>query len=35
MNRAAFAAKYTAPVTGGDNAALTAYVQAKLAALGS
>jgi filamentous hemagglutinin family protein len=31
---AAFAAKYTAPVTGGDNAAVAAYVQARLAALG-
>jgi filamentous hemagglutinin family protein len=28
------AAKYTAPVTGGDNAALAAYVQARLATIG-
>jgi hypothetical protein len=31
---AAFAAKYTAPVTGGDNVAVAAYVQARLATLG-
>ena len=30
----AFADKYTSPVTGGDNAALAAYVQAKMDALG-
>jgi hypothetical protein len=30
----ALAAKYTAPVTGGDNAALAAFVQVRLAAIG-